>query len=129
MLYWFGMTSIALICPAIMVVGGLAWRSHRPGKINQWAGVRTELSMKNQDTWDYANKALGDDWPVWGAWSAVGSVFIMLATIRTGEMVVMWTMLGLMCVQTALMIVWTVVLHRRMLKVFDKNGKRRSSAT
>ena len=40
---------------AILIVG-LLWKRFPPKNINYLYGYRTRRSMKNQQTWDYANK-------------------------------------------------------------------------
>ena len=47
--------------PALVImIGGLLWKKYPPKKINYLYGYRTGRSMKNQQTWDFANK-IGPD--------------------------------------------------------------------
>ena len=44
----------------VVIIGGLIWKKYPPKKINYLYGYRTSRSMKNQQTWDYANQ-IGPD--------------------------------------------------------------------
>jgi uncharacterized membrane protein len=48
---------IGVLSPALIVIlAGLIWQQFPPKKINHLYGYRTQRSMKNQQTWDYANR-------------------------------------------------------------------------
>jgi uncharacterized membrane protein len=40
----------------VLLVAGLVFRARLPKKISDFVGYRTARSMKNQDTWEEANK-------------------------------------------------------------------------
>ena len=48
----------SLIFPIVMVVAGICFRNGLPRKVNWWAGYRTPMACKNQDTWVFAHKLL-----------------------------------------------------------------------
>ena len=48
---------IGVLSPSLIVIlAGLIWQQFPPKKINYLYGYRTQRSMKNQQTWDYANR-------------------------------------------------------------------------
>jgi uncharacterized membrane protein len=53
-------------------IWGLTWWIRPPRKINKIYGYRTNMSMKNKDTWDYAHRFYGK----W-AFSTESIIFIM----------------------------------------------------
>ena len=66
MIYWSYMLLIVLLIPAVMFICGLIFRRHAPRTPNGFWGYRTARSMKNQETWDYANRYIGRIWYHWG---------------------------------------------------------------
>ncbi|WP_077074620.1 SdpI family protein [Aedoeadaptatus urinae] len=54
------------LIPGIMVFFGRLMGDHPPKTINGAYGYRTSMSMKNQDTWDYAQAAFAERWRRWG---------------------------------------------------------------
>lgn len=49
-------TFISLICPLITLITGYLLKSFPPKNINSSAGYRTQMSKKNIETWNKANK-------------------------------------------------------------------------
>ena len=46
-----------ILLPAVLVLlSGFLWQRFPPKKINYLYGYRTQRSMRNQQTWDYANR-------------------------------------------------------------------------
>lgn len=56
-----------LLTPLIMILIGLIWRRHPPKTMNGVYGYRTNSSMKNQETWDYAHTACSKVWVILGS--------------------------------------------------------------
>lgn len=50
---------VSLIIPVTSIVLGVIYRSHYPKKINAIHGYRTSRAMKNQESWEFAQKAFG----------------------------------------------------------------------
>ena len=51
--FWFFMLAMGLLFPAIMILFGAVFTKAAPKRINYIFGYRTELSMKNRDTWGF----------------------------------------------------------------------------
>ena len=65
--------SLNLIVPLIMVIAGICFRNGLPRKVNWWAGYRTSMACKNQDTWVFAHKLLSK------LWIPIGFVLIFIS--------------------------------------------------
>ena len=59
MWFWWFMLICDLIIPIAMVIGGRMMWKHYPKNINSMSGYRTTRSMKNMDTWKFANDYCG----------------------------------------------------------------------
>ena len=62
-----------LLLPLIMVIAGYFMYKHSPKDINGIIGYRTKLSMKNQETWDFAQKFCGK------LWLKIGGIMLLLS--------------------------------------------------
>ena len=51
-----------LIIPSMMILIGYLMFKHPPKKINWFVGYRTRKSMKNNDSWKFANQYCGKIW-------------------------------------------------------------------
>ena len=121
-MFWFSFF-FAVLTPILIFLIGLLWKKHPPKEINGGYGYRTSMSMKNQDTWDYAHKCVADLWYRWGGAALAISAAVMLL-FRKGDHEKV-----LLCV-TAVQIVFfclsIVPVERALRKRFDKNGIRRN---
>ena len=104
--------------PAIViVVGGLLWKRYPPKKINYLYGYRTSRSMKNQQTWDFANK-IGPDMII-----KTGFILFLLSAIAFWAFETV-TAVIISTVGMVVGLTWGVVLcEMKLAKHFDKNGK------
>ncbi len=60
MWFWVFMFVCDLLIPIFMTVVGMAYvKGKYPKKINNLYGYRTDLSRKNQDSWEFAQKLFG----------------------------------------------------------------------
>lgn len=60
--FWIFMSLMNLLVPATMIGFGRRFLQHPPQSINATFGYRTAMSMKNQDTWDFAHRYCGKLW-------------------------------------------------------------------
>ncbi len=76
MWFWWFMLICDLLIPTIMlVVGKMMWK-HCPKSMNNIIGYRTTCSMKNMDTWKFANTYCGPLWWKLGIIMLIPSVLI-----------------------------------------------------
>lgn len=76
----------------MVVAGYLLWR-HTPKNINCFYGYRTSRSMKNADTWNFANKHCGKLWLVIGSILLPISTFVHIPFFKSPDDVV-----GILCI-------------------------------
>ena len=62
MWFWWFIFVCDLLIPIIMITAGNMMWKHAPKKINRIIGYRTARSMKNIDTWNFAQKHCGRLW-------------------------------------------------------------------
>ncbi|MCL2367917.1 MAG: SdpI family protein [Oscillospiraceae bacterium] len=120
---WQSLT-ISAIIPLVMVVGGICFRGGLPRKVNWWAGYRTSMACKNQDTWVFAHKYLAKLWIPFG-------LIFLLASIGSAILVergtiAFETLLWIAGAQfLAFFLITFIPTETALRKVFDKNGMRR----
>ena len=66
MAFWTFTLAMDLLIPLMMIGFGRLFLTRPPRKINALFGYRTSMSMKNQDTWEFAHRYCGRLWLRWG---------------------------------------------------------------
>lgn len=125
MLYWIFMFVSVLLIPGIMMGLGRWLQTHPPKTINCLYGYRTTMSMKNQDTWDFAQKKSGQVWTKWGPWVLVPSVLGMLPVLGANTETVSLVGGGIVMVQLIPLLASIYPVERALGTTFDKEGNRR----
>lgn len=123
--FWIYMLAMDLLIPLIMTGFGWYFSGRAPRKINPVFGYRTAMSMKNQDTWEFAHRNSGRIWKICGLVLLPVTVVPMLFVIGGDEGTV-GTVGGIVCgVQLAVLIGSIFPTERALRKNFDKEGNRR----
>ena len=82
-LFWLFVLAFDLLLPVVMIFFGREFMKNPPKEINPGYGYRTAMSSKNQDTWDFAQRKMGEVWYKWGKIllipSALPLLFVPLA--------------------------------------------------
>ena len=117
---------VALLLPLIMLVSGLFTRFGLPKRVNWFAGYRTPLACKNQDTWGFAHRYWGRMMIVFGfiliALSIVGILLIARGTLTLEPA----RFTGVFAIGTLIIFLVSMIPTELALrKNFDKNGQRR----
>ena len=122
---WFLMLGCDLLQPLMLLIVGLWMRKAPPKNINHFAGYRTSTSMKNQDTWDFAQAYSGKMMCRLGWISILVAVIPMLFVIGASEDVI--SIVGLILCGVLLIPLLLVVplTEKALQKAFDKDGSRR----
>lgn len=118
--YWWSMLSCDCIIPIIMILYGRMMWKHYPKKINNYTGYRTKRSMKNADTWKFANEACGKLWWILG-WIVLIPSFLFHLYYGTNET----TLTILMIIQCVIMIGSIIPAEIALRKTFHYNGSRK----
>ena len=114
-----------LVVPVIMLLFGKVFLKSAPKEINIAFGYRTNMSMKNRDTWEFAHKYIGKIWYYAGWILMPGSIIPMLFVIGKNENIV-GTLGAVLCViQLAVLIGSIFPTEYTLKKTFDKYGRRR----
>ena len=107
-----------------MVVAGICFRNGLPKKVNWWAGYRTPMACKIQETWVFAHKLLAK------IWIPLGLIFMLLsigASILTERGTLAPEILPWIAAAqfVAFILVTFIPTEIALRKAFDKNGERR----
>lgn len=122
--FWWFMLILAELCPLIMIIMGLVFRKSAPKKINFFFGYRTEMSMKNRETWEFAHKYIGNLWAIFGFALLVPTTVPMIFVIGESEELISAVALVLCFVGLAAFIASIIPTELALKKNFDKNGNR-----
>ena len=123
--FWIFMLVMDLLFPVIMIVMGRYFMKTSPKEINYIFGYRTNMSMKNKDTWDFAHKYIGRLWFYLGLLLIPITVIPMLFVLGGTEDVV-GTMGCIICVIALIILIVPIFPTERALKMnFDKDGNRK----
>ena len=123
---WVFMLACNLLIPAAMIGHGRRFAENPPKEVNMGSGYRTKRSMKNQDTWDFAQTYCGKLWRKWG-WALIplavlGQALTLLSPDT--ESMCLWS-LAVASAETVVMTVIYFPVERALKQNFDKDGNRR----
>ena len=104
-----------LFMPELKILCGYLMYKHTPKDINCLVGYRTAMSMKNQETWDFAHNYCGRLWVKVGAVMTIISALVCVpyCFMSSGNATV------IMCIAEVIQVVvfcWTIVPTERALK-------------
>ena len=119
---WILMLVTDLLIPLTMIGFGKKFRRGAPEKVNPFFGYRTQMSMKNAETWAFAHHYFGNMWYKIGVLLLPVSV-IPIAAIR-GSSADMVALVGTLvcCVQCIPMLVPIIPTERALRAKFDDEG-------
>lgn len=125
MWFWWFMLVCDLLIPITMIVAGyMMWR-HAPKTINGMVGYRTTRSMKNIDTWKFAQNYCGRLW-----WKIGWSMFIPSLVIHVPfyycSKNVVGTVGAILCtIQSVILIITVFSTERALKRTFTDDGTRK----
>ena len=128
--FWLFMLVMDLLVPAVMIVFGRLFFSKAPHTINCTFGYRTAMSMKNQDTWEFAQAQYGRTCYQVG-WAALALtalfLFLMWRLRIPVESIdyVFWQGGFILLEMVVLVIASYVPVERALRREFDQHGVRR----
>ncbi len=123
--FWIFMFACDLICPLIMLMASVLFLKGGTENINPWCGYRTEMSMKNKETWIFAHKHCGKLWRKWGLILFIFTIVLFVGIIGQNEMTVSIVGLLLCVVQVIVLTASVFPTEAALKKNFDENGNRR----
>lgn len=122
--FWIFMLIMSLLCPAIMIIFGIVFFKNAPKEINYLFGYRTELSMKNRDTWEFAHRYCGKLWMWIGSILLPLSILPLLFVIGQSKDVIGSVGLIICLVEIVILIVSIFPTEIALHKHFDADGNR-----
>lgn len=123
--FWLFMLAMGLLFPAIMIMFGAVFAKTAPKKINYIFGYRTDMSMKNRDTWEFAHKYIGKLWFRLGLLLIPITMIPMLFVIGRTENIVGAVGLVVSFINTVALIVPIFFTEKALNRNFDKDGNRK----
>ena len=124
--FWIFMFAMGLLFPVVMILFGTMFMKSAPKKINYIFGYRTDMSVKNRVTWEFAHKYFGKLWFRLGLLLIPITVIPMLCVIGNSENVVAAVALIVSFVNTVTLIVPIFFTEKALNRTFDKDGKRKA---
>jgi uncharacterized membrane protein len=123
--FWFFMLFPVLMISVLMIAFGKSFTDNPPQKINNAYGYRTSMSMKNEDTWQFAHEYCGKLWNKAGKIMLPASVVLMLpAAGRDLHTVGVWSSVILIA-EVVVMLATIPFVEHALRKNFDSDGRRR----
>lgn len=123
--FWIFILAMDLLIPLIMIGFGRLFLTKAPQNINATFGYRTTMSMKNQDTWDFAHKYCGKLWFKCGIVLLPLSVIPLLFILNKDITTIANVSLIIATVQLVVLLGSIFPTEAALKKTFDKNGIRR----
>jgi len=123
--FWIFMLVMNMLVPVTMIFFGKYFLTRAPREINMVFGYRTNMSMKNKDTWEFAHKYFGRIWFVCGWVLLLLSVILMLFVMGQSEDTIGHAGGIINVVQLVFLMAPIIPTERALKKTFDKNGDRK----
>ena len=125
MWFWWTMFACDLIIPLLMIVAGWMMWKHTPKRINRWYGYRTTLSMKNEQTWEFAHIHAGRLWYAMGIVMLILSIPAYIPFYHSSVQVVGIVGLIVTTVQMIALLASVFPTEAALARTFDENGERK----
>ena len=122
--FWIFVLAFDLLLPGVMIGFGKEFMKNPPRESNPGYGYRTTMSSKNQETWDFAQRYMGEVWYKAGKVLLIPSILPLLLVL--GRDVGTVGLVGMIAcgVQLVVMLGSIAVVERALRKTFDKNGNK-----
>ena len=114
-----------LLIPVVVIVTGRIMWKHYPKNINGLVGYRTTRSMKNMDTWKFANDYCGRIWWKIGWVMIIPSALIHIPLYHSDKNTIGFAGLILVTIQCFIMIISIYPTEKALKKHFNDDGTRR----
>ena len=117
------MLIVVLLIPLTMLLFGWLFFRRTPKEINYVFGYRTKRSMRNEETWKFANQYLGKVWYLCGLLSAPLSVIAMTIVFEKGTETMSTVGFIITMIQTIPLVGAMISTEIALKKNFDENGR------
>ena len=120
MWFWWFMLGCNMLIPTLLILVGLLMWKKPPKNINMLYGYRTERSMANQETWEFAQKHSGKTMLKVGLIMLFPSLLINIPFYSSSEGVVGAVGLIVCAVQLLALIASVIYTETALKKEFEK---------
>ena len=117
-----------LLTPLVMIIFGYIYSKKPPQNPKSkfaYSGYRTPMSMKNEETWEYANRFFGKLWFRFGIVLGLISIIPLFFVIGKDKDTVGFAGLIICFVQMAVMLLPVIPTELALRRRFDKYGNRK----
>jgi len=125
--FWIFMLVMNLLTPLVMIIYGRIFEK-KPPKIarSKFAfGYRTVMSMRNEETWEYAHRFFGKLWFRFGIAVGLISIIVLFFFIGKDKDTVGFAGMIICYVQLVAMLLPVIPTELALRRRFDKYGNRR----
>ncbi len=114
---------MSMLIPFTMILIGVYWKHHAPKRVNWIYGYRSTMSMKNEETWEFAHKYHAEVWLWSGAILAILSLIPLAVLIVLNRESMFEQYIGIiMIIQCAVLVLSIIPTERALRKHFDADG-------
>ncbi len=125
MWFWWLIFVCDLLIPITMIIAGRMMWKHAPKKINGVIGYRTAHSMKNIDTWNFAQEHCGRLWWKIGWIMLLPSSVIHLPFYHSSENMIGIVAAVLYTIQCLALVLSISPTERALKRTFTEDGVKR----
>ena len=118
--FWLSMLAVDLLIPAVMIFLGRRFLTKPPKKINSLHGYRTDRSMRDQQSWDFAQAYCGGLWKKTGKLLLLSAAPMALTIGCDADAVAAWGA-GITVAQVIVMLLTIIPVERALKRNFDKS--------
>ncbi len=122
--WWIGFLC-DLIIPLISVLAGFVMYKHPPKRINSVYGYRTNMSMKNMDTWQFAHQYSGKLMVRLGVKMTL-SALVLVLFYNAADLVIEIASAVISIIQVVGLVAPVILTEKELKKHFDENGARKT---
>lgn len=112
---------VIVFIPLLLIITGKLFEKYPSKKANIAIGFRTSFSMKNEETWDYAQKLFPKVWIKLGAYMLIISISLLYILYNNDYDYIGRTSIVLVAIQIAFMLGSTLYVNNKLKKVFNLN--------
>ena len=119
---WYFLFICTLLISFMQILFGYLMWKKTPQKINYTYGYRTKKSMKNIDTWNYANKLSGKIMFVMGLIITIPTTIVEVIYYGSEGKTLTIAFFAIIGIQLILMLLMIPIVEYSLNKKFDKDG-------
>ena len=121
----FALWICSLLVPVIVIITGRMMWKHYPKNVNGLIGYRTTLSMRNIDTWKFANEYCGRLWYRMGLLMLIFSIIICLLFFKASYNTAFMASLILIAIQCIILVATIFPTENALKREFPEEETRR----